>query len=146
MRWDIEIGFWSEVVIVDHKNELLPNRWQRFVNFGADYTIEIGNGLGVTAEYFEIGEPAEPFGSSNPDQFLASSVDYALGIADVFRGVFYYDLGRRESYNFVAWIHTLDSWQFSLNGFWNPAFSALNYDSATMLTGRGILAIITFNH
>ena len=39
MRWDIVIGFWSEIVIVDRKNQLLLNRWQRIINVGADYTI-----------------------------------------------------------------------------------------------------------
>jgi len=146
MRWDIEIGFWSEIVVVDRGAESPLNRWQRFINVGADYTIAIGNGIGVTCEYFEMGEPSEPLGSSNPAQFVAGSVDYSLGIADVVRGVFYYDLEQKKSYTFLAWMHTLDNWQFSLNGFWNPAASALNYDSKGMLMGRGIQITVTFNH
>ena len=146
MRWDIEIGFWTEIVIVDRSSEFPLNRWQRFIDVGADYTLRIGNGVGVTGEYFEIGEPAEPFGSSNPAQFIAGAVDYSLGIADVVRGIFYNDIERRESYSFLAWIHTLDNWQFSLSGFWNPPASSLNYDSRSMLAGKGIQITTTFNH
>lgn len=146
MRWDIEIGFWSEIVIVDRNNEFPLNRWQRFINLGADYTIEIGNGLGVNGEYFEIGEPAEPFGSSNPTQFIAGSLDYSLGIADAIKGVFFHDLEEKESYTFLTWIHKLDNWQFSINVFWNPPASNLNYDSESILTGKGIQATVNFNH
>jgi len=146
MRWDIEIGFWSEIVVVDRGTESLMNRWQRYINVGADYTLGIGDGIGVTGEYFEIGEPSEPLGSSNPAQFVAGSVDYSLGIADLARGVFYHDLERGESYSFLAWMHTLDNWQFSLNGFWNPPASTLTYDSGSMLTGRGIQITVAFNH
>ena len=147
MRWDIEIGFWSEIVIVDFDNDELPlNRWRRFINMGADYTIGIGNGIGVMGEYFEIGEPSDPFGGANPARFLAASLDYSLGIADIVKGVFYNDLERNESYSFLAWIHTLDNWQFSLNGFWNPPSSSLNYDSGSMLAGKGVRLSITFNH
>ena len=146
MRWDIEIGFWSEIVVVDRGAESLLNRWQRFINVGADYTIGIGNGIGVTGEYFETGEPADLLGSSNPDQLIAGSVDYSLGIADVIKCVFYHDLGRGESYSFFAWVHTLDNWKFSFNGFWNPPASILNYDSGSMLNGKGIQITIAFNH
>lgn len=146
MRWDIVVGFWSEIVVVDRGTESPLNRWQRFINVGVDYSLGIGNGIGVTSEYFEIGEPAEPFGSSSPAQFVAGSVNYSLGIADIVRGVFYHDLERRESYSFLAWTHTLDNWEFSLNGFWNPPASTLNYDSGSMLNGRGLQITMTFNH
>jgi len=146
MRWDIEIGFWTEIVIVDRSGDWPLNRWQRFINVGADYTIGIGNGIRVTGEYFEIGEPPEPFSSSNPAQVVAGSIDYVLGIADGVRCILYRDMKRRDSYTFLAWTHTLDNWQFSINGFWNPLASFLNYDSGSMMAGKGIQITTTFNH
>lgn len=146
MRWDIEIGFWTEIVMVDRGGELPINRWQRFINAGADYTIGIGNGIRVTGEYFEIGEPAEPFGSSNPTRFVAASHDYTLGLADGVRCILYRDLKRGDSYTFLAWTHTLDNWQFSLNGFWSPPASTLNYDLESMMVGKGIQITATFDH
>ena len=146
MRWDIEIGLWSEFVVVDRNGQFPLSRWQRFINLGADYTIGIGNGIRVTGEYFEVGEPPEPLGSSNPEQLVAGSIDYVLGIADGVRCILYRDLSRRDSYTTIAWTHTLDNWQFSLNGFWNPTASFLDYDSGNMMIGKGIQITATFNH
>jgi hypothetical protein len=147
MRWDIEFGFWVEIVAVELQTDIsFLSRWKRFINIGSDYTFSIGNGLGVTGEYFEIGEPSKIFGSCDPVQFIAGSTDYPLGIADKIKGIFYFDLERSESYAFIAFIHTLDNWQFSLNGFRNPPFSTLNYDSGSMLAGNGIQVTVTYNH
>ena len=146
LRLDIEIGFWSEFVLVDRSSEFFLNRWQRFINIGADYTIGIGNGVRLTGEYIEIGEPIKPFGSSNPVQYFTNSLDYTLGIVDVLKGVFYYDVKQKELYNFIAWIHTLDNWQFSFNGFWNPRTRLINNDSNDILVGKGMQLSITFNH
>jgi hypothetical protein len=146
MRWDIEIGLWSEFVVVDRNGQFPLSRWQRFMNLGADYTIGLGNGIRITGEYFEVGEPTEPLGSSNPEQFIAGSIDYVLGIADGVRCILYRDITRKDSYTFFAWTHTLDNWQFSLNGFWNPPASFLDYDSGNMMAGKGIQITATFNH
>ncbi|MBD3169023.1 MAG: hypothetical protein GF307_06035 [candidate division Zixibacteria bacterium] len=145
-RWDIEIGFWSEIVLVEQENIPLFNKWRRFINIGSDYTLDIGNGIGLVGEYFEISEPEEAFGSSNPVQFWALSVSYSLGIADEFKGILYYHYSQRELYRFVSWSHTLDNWRFILNSFWNPVDNALIYNTGGMLVDKGVQLTITFNH
>ncbi len=145
-RWDIEIGFWTELVLVDRDSEILPNRWIRFINIGADYTLNIGNGVGLIYEYFEIGEPDTPLGSSNPVQIHAFSASYILGIADELKSILYYDRSQDDFYRFISWTRTLDNWQFAVNGFWNPTQNELIYDKGGILNGRGIQMTLTFNH
>jgi hypothetical protein len=145
-RWDIEIGLWTEFVLVDQDSELLANRWTRYINIGADYTLDIGNGIGLICEYFEVGQPDDPLGSSDPRQIIAFSSNYLIGIADEIKGIFYYDRSREESYRFIAWTRTLDNWLFALNGFWNPAENALIYNSNGILSGKGLQLTVAFNH
>lgn len=146
MRWDIEIGLWTEIVIAEQDSDRFSFRWQRFINLGADYTLAIGNGLGLIGEYLEIGEPETPLGSTHPQQFYALSISYSLGIADEIKGIFYHDVSRGDFYRYISLSHTLDNWRFILNGFWNPAENALIYNSEGMLVGRGLQLTLTFNH
>jgi hypothetical protein len=145
-RWDIEIGLWTEFVLVDQDSEVLANRWTRYLNVGADYTLDVGNGFGLICEYFEVGQPKDPFGNSNPQQLYAFSSNYLLGIADEIKGIFYYDRSREEFYRFISWTRTLDNWLFAVNGFWNPVMSTLIYNSNGILSGKGIQLTVTFNH
>ena len=145
-RWDIEIGLWTEFVLVDQNSGELANRWIRYINIGADYTLDIGNGIGLICEYFEVGQPNDPLGNSIPQQLYAYSSNYLFGIADEIKGIFYYDRSQDEFYRFISWTRTLDNWLFAVNGFWNPDENALIYNSNGILSGKGMQLTATFNH
>ena len=52
-KWDLGVGLWFESTLMQsHTNNVMIRRWETYFNFGMDYTLPLGNGLNLTAEYF----------------------------------------------------------------------------------------------
>ncbi|RQV99464.1 MAG: hypothetical protein EH225_11525 [Calditrichaeota bacterium] len=147
-RWDIEIGFWGELVLSRQDNRLLPYRWRRLANVGADYTLELGNGIHVLGEHFISEESKDALGNGTGYSLSAVSADYPLGVVDNVQGIFYYNWENEEWYRFLNWRRVYDHWTFFLMLFWNPdqVFTISNQSTVNNLAGKGIQIMLVFNH
>ena len=147
-KWDAGIGLWFEAVLSYRDLDYKPLSYQRLTNIGADYTFDIGSGLGVIMEYFTMSMSDHAFGSGQDISLTALSVNYPLGLLDNLTGMVYYEPDHNNWYRFVNWQRTYDNWQFFLMGFWNPDQYQLYQTSLenNLYAGKGIQLMIVFNH
>lgn len=147
-KWDVEIGLWFEGTLIHQQNELLPLPWQRALNFGLDYTFDIGNGFYFMGEHFNLTRTQEAFSSGDDINFSAVLLRYPLGLLDEITGIFYYDWENKELYRFLSWQRTYDKWRINVIGFWNPEDFQI-YPSASgnnPFVGKGFQVTIIFNY
>jgi hypothetical protein len=148
-KWDMEIGFWLEAVLIHHDIDLFPElKYRRFVNVGGDYTFGLGNGLHALGEHLILEISEEPFGSGERFQFSALSLNYPVGLVDNVTGVLYYDWENESWYRFVNWQRTYDTWRFYLMAFWNPEQFQIYQGQEQIHTfaGKGIQVMAVYNH
>lgn len=147
-KWDIEIGFWLELAVSYQDNQLLPYAWRHLGNIGADYTLEIGNGLNILAEHFISEESSAAFSSGEGFAFSGATFSYPMGIIDQLDGIFYYDWEEEDYYRFLDWRRTYDRWTFFIMVFWNPNISRSypNQSTVNNFAGKGFQLMVVFNH
>jgi hypothetical protein len=152
-RWDLAIGVSVEDVVtfsqpaVDLFRMHLTPQWQNALSVGADYTIPLGNGLGLLTEHMLVST-ADPEMESDARHLTAATVSYPLGLLDNLRGLVYYDWRNQGLYRFVSWQRTLDNWTFSIAGFWNPdrPQGFMGGSGGRAGAGKGIQLMVVFNH
>jgi hypothetical protein len=147
-KWDIGIGLWFEAAWIHQKNGLLPYPWQRALNLGLDYTFDIGNGLYVLGEHFNLARTQNAFGTGLTSDFSAFLIRYPLGLLDDITGIFYYDWENNDFYRFISWQRTYDKWRINVIGFWNPdVFQVYPTRSGeNLFAGKGIQIMVIFNY
>ena len=147
-KWDIGIGLWFEGTLTHQKHNLIVEPWQRIVNIGLDYTFDIGNGLYILGEHFNLARTQEAFGSGSDTDFTAILLRYPIGLLDDITGIFYYDWENEDWYRFFSWQRTYDKWRFNIIAFWNPAdFQIYPTTSGNSpFVGKGIQVTIIFNY
>jgi hypothetical protein len=125
----------------------LTPQWQNALSVGADYTIPLGNGLGLLTEHMLVST-ADPEMESDARHLTAATVSYPLGLLDNLRGLVYYDWRNQGLYRFVSWQRTLDNWTFSIAGFWNPdrPQGFMGGSGGRAGAGKGIQLMVVFNH
>ena len=147
-KWDIGIGIWFEAVLSHRNLDYKPLSYQRTTNVGADYTFDIGNGLGLIMEYFTMSMSDRAFGSGEDISLTALSVNYPLGLLDNLTGMVYFESDQNNWYRFFSWQRTYDNWRFYLMGFWNPDQYQLYQTGLenNLYAGKGIQFLVVFNH
>lgn len=147
-KWDIGIGIWFEGVLIHQDSSLLPWKWRRALNIGADYTFGIGNGLNVFGEYFLLGNSQKAFGSGENIEFSAFMLRYPLSILDSISGIFYYDWENKEFYRLINWQRTYDKWSINVLGFWNPKDFQIYQQQGTngLFAGTGFQVMVIYNY
>ena len=145
---DIGIGLWFESSIVHTDFEYLPAAYNRSLSVGADYTLGIGNGLGLMTEVFNFSASDKTFGEGDGATFSALSVTYPLTIFTNLSGIVFYDWTNNDLYNFINCTFTFDKWTFYMMGFWNPdrfqVFPGIR--EVNLFAGKGIQLMAVFNH
>ena len=147
-KWDVGIGLWIEGSLVHQQHDLIPMPWQRAWNIGLDYTFDIGNGLYVLGEHFNLARAQEAFGSGEDTDFSAVLLRYPLGLLDDITGIFYYDWDNNDWYRFLSWQRTYDKWRFNVIAFWNPSGFQI-YPSTSgnnPFVGKGIQITIIYQY
>ena len=147
-KWDIEVGFWLEGVLIyrDLSNDKFT--YQRQTNVGLDYTFDIGNGLGAITEYFTMRISDKAFGAGQGISLTAFSLNYPIGVLDNLTGMVYYDWDNKNCFRFISWQRTYDNWRFYLMGFWNPDHYQLFQTGMenNLFVGKGLQLLVVFNH
>ncbi len=161
-KWDLGVGVWFEASFIPQEDESLLCPRQRALTIGLDYTFDIGNGLHVLGEYFELtsgksrGAAADESVAGSSDttrrdtfRFAAISLSYSLGLVDNLSGIVYYDRENRDAYTFFRWQRTYDRWNFHLMAFWNPERFRIyrtEETDANLLAGKGIQVMVVFHY
>jgi len=146
-KWNLGFGLWGEAALV-HQRSSLALAYQRFWTLGADYTVGVGNGLYVLAEYSRFDTPATALGSGPGFAFSGLMMNYPVGILDRVSAIVYANWKQSQWYRILTWQRSYDVWTFYLLLFWNPKQPlALGLQQqTTAFAGRGLQIMATFNH
>lgn len=149
-RWDVGVGLWFEGVLWHNasKSLVLPE-WETFLNIGSDYTLGVGNGINVTAEYFRFQlSSTNTVSTGTTMNFLALAANYPLGIMNTLSAMVYYNPDLNDWYRMLSVQRKYDYWSFYLFGFWNPERIILYNASGekNIFSGAGfqLMAVVNF--
>lgn len=147
-KWDIVIGVWLEGVVTHRDTEIAYMKYQRMWTIGADYTFDIGNGLNVLTEYFDMKNSETLTGDGEGAKFSGISTSYPIGLLDLVSAIYYYNWTNRLNYLSLNWQRTYDNWAFHLTGFYNPESAGINETQKTNsdLPGKGFQIVIVYNY
>lgn len=150
-KWDLGIGLWfeSSVTLTDVNNLSLLNvpKVQDAWNVGADYTFGVGNGLGLTVEYFRyhVGDKFVVNGTTL--NVVGSLFTYPVSILDNLSAMIFYIPGSNLMYNYVNWTRTYDNWTLYAIGYWNPTtpLTISQTQGKNLFTGKGLQLMVNYN-
>ncbi|MCD6180216.1 MAG: hypothetical protein J7K39_09975 [Bacteroidales bacterium] len=148
IKIDWHIGLWLEGSWANKNANLGMLTNQEMITLGADYTFGIGNGLYLALEYFTAANDTKAFEFKDPIHFLATSINYPVGLFDNVNAIFYYDSANNTVYNFFNWQKKLNSISINIMAYWNPISSTLPTAGGTnnLYGGKGIQLMLVFNH
>lgn len=147
-KWDIGVGLWFESsTTIAQQNNLLVPLYQDMWNIGMDYTIPLGNGLGVTVEYLRFHTGNKFFIDGNSVSIMGTMFNYPLSILDNVSSMFFYLPEMKSIYNYVSWSRTYDNWTFYAIGFWNPStpLSISPTQGSNLFAGKGVQLMVNYN-
>lgn len=79
-KWDLGIGLWFELAYIRKHKDLDVLTHQTQLNIGADYTLPIGNGLGVTLEHLTTSYDRSFLAATAPIHISAALFNYPLSL------------------------------------------------------------------
>src|SRR4030042_1629652 len=145
-KFDLLVGLWVEGAMI--REGLVKNGFPRYLNLGADYTFNLGNGLNLMTEFFNFSIADKAFIRGDGTSFTAVSLTYPFSIINNLNFIIFYDWENSDLYNFINWSWQFDKWSFYLKGFWNPDRFQLyqGLETANLFAGKGIQIMAVFNH
>jgi hypothetical protein len=150
-KWDIGIGLWfeSSVTLTDKKNYVIPTVFsvQDAWNIGADYTFGIGNGLGVTVEYFRYHLGQQFLTGGSAVNLIGTMLTYPISMLDNLSAMVFYTPDKNLAYNYFSWSRTYDNWSLYAIGFWNPnvPLTISQSQNRNLFSGKGIQLMVSYN-
>ena len=153
IRADVIVGLWFETSwthLMTHDFTILPGvslKNQLMNTIGTDYTIGIGNGLGVTLEHmlYSISNKVSDFESNV--NFTAVNFTYPVSLFGNANAILYYDWTNKGLYSFVGFNYQIKEVTLYLMGYWNPKTNALPVQSgAERFTGKGVQVMAVWNY
>lgn len=148
-KWDIGPGIWFEASIsMFEKTDLLFFRFQDMWNAGADYTLPIGAGLNVTAEYFRLHFGDKILKEGTTVNFFGSMITYPVSIIDNVSAMVFYAKETGKFFNYISYARTYDNWNFYVIGFWNPENNlpiGIKPGGRNLFAGKGVQLMASFN-
>ena len=141
-------GLWFEAALIRRDTDLLLLRHERFLTLGLDYTLDIGNGLGVVVEHLVRDFGGEFWESDRGLGISALALNYSLGLHDSLDALVYYDWTGQEAYVQLSWKKVYDRWTFYLIGFSNPDRDVLGLEEegSFFAAGKGAMVVFSFSH
>lgn len=139
-NFDIDIGAWIEAVA--EKSQINPGYsfWNQYLTIGADYTLDISNGVHILAEHFTKATGMSYYGQTNRAQYSAFMTDFNVNTLDSFKGIIYYDWIAKKAYPFAALARTYDNWQINLSIFNSSISTTGEY------LGKGAQIVVIYNY
>lgn len=149
-KWDVEIGVWfeSSISLLQDNTLSIPTKTD-MLNVGADYTLPIGNGLGVTLEYFRYHTGDKLFAGGASAQLVGSMLTYPVSLLDNLSGmVFFLPAGANSMWlNYLTWSRTYDNISLYLMAYWNPVnynLPVLQTQGRNLFAGKGLQVMASF--
>jgi len=153
-KWDVGVGLWVEASMTALKKDatspaLLPARTD-MINLGADYTVPVGNGLGLTLEYFRYHVGERFFTDGASAQVIASMISYPVSLLDnLSLMVFYVPTPDKKLWmNYLSWGRSYDNLSVYLIGFLNPtdySLPVMPSQGRNIFAGKGMQLMISYN-
>ena len=148
-KWNVGVGLWGEAAVVHEGTALAVPRWQRFWTVGADYTVGVGNGLYVLAEFSRFDTLSSALGAGGGGSFTGLLVNYPVGIVDRVSAIVYRSWSAHQWFRILTWQRAYDAWTLYLLAFWNPeqpqGLEAAQQQGQAF-AGSGLQLLVTFNH
>lgn len=151
-KWDLGIGLWVEGSFTAlEKNPYITSPLRTdLLNLGMDYTFPLGNGLGVTAEYFRYHAGDRFVSGGIAANVLASMISYPVSLIDnVSVMVFCLPAnGKTNWMNYLSWSRTYDNLSVYLIGFLTPEGYSLPQPatgSRNLFAGKGVQLMMSYN-
>ena len=165
-KWDIEIGLWLEAVL---QQNMVPDRfiaadsipgdipdpgaatlydWMKIMTVGADYTLNIGNGIHVLCEHMAFAFSDEVSGWDDDRQISAYSISYPIGYLDTVSAIGFFSWETESYYQYLAWQRTWDDLILKLSLFHYPDAGVPGgvYTRSLVGTGYGGQITVIFDH
>lgn len=150
-KWDVGVGLWFETSITytDTKGSIEPflYKMKDMWNVGTDYTLPIGNGVGVSVEYFRYHFGAQFLTNGTAINLIGSTINYPLSILDNVSAMVFYLPQTKSMYNFLSWNRSYDQWSLYLFGFWNPStpLAITQSQGSNLFAGKGLQIMLNYN-
>lgn len=151
-KWDIGIGIWfeSSITFTDTKHLTLPAVFpvQDLWNVGADYTFGIGNGLGMTMEYFRYHGGNQFLVNGLSVNVLGTMLTYPVSLMDNVSGMIFYLPEQKAWMNYLSWARTYDNLSLYFIGYWNPDNVQLitaQAQNKNLFAGKGLQIMVDYN-
>jgi hypothetical protein len=147
-KWDVGVGLWFESsTTITQQNNILVPRFQDMWNVGADYTLPVGSGLGVTVEYLRFHTGNTFFVEGYSVNLIGTMLNYPLSILDNLSAMVFFVPGENLTYNYISLSRMYDNWGLYAIGYWNPTFPlAISQTSGSNLfAGKGVQLMVNYN-
>lgn len=153
-QWDVGVGIWFETSASWVKQ--IPGTtfpipvFNDLLTIGIDYTLQLGNGPGITLEYFRY-HAGERWWTGGVDMHLIGTMwTYPLTILDNISAMIFYMpmLGRDQWMSYVSWTRSYDKLSIHAIGFWNPEYSTIpgfQQTSTSMYNGKGVQIMLSYH-
>lgn len=148
IRVDVGVGLWLESSIIHTNKSLNGINNQMMTTLGGDYTVGVGNGVGITLEHLFYAFSGDSGGFR--DSFTNYSVlnlNYPISLATNINTILYYDWRGRNIYTHLSIDYTIGDLSFYLIGHINPDSSSIPlYGQSDRFMGKGARLMIVYNH
>jgi hypothetical protein len=146
---DIGIGLWIEnsfsSTIIDKDTSLQT----LMSTLGADYTFNVGNGLGATLELFYVNSKFNFSKQILANGFFSSIIiTYPITILDNLNSVTMFDITGKNLYQFIGWQRTYDHISFNLMLSLNPdsgSDNILKFRGNQFFSGNYLQFLLSYN-
>jgi hypothetical protein len=148
-KWDLGVGLWFESsTTITEKNWIMVPRFQDMLNVGIDYTLPVGNGLGVTFEYLRYHARDNFFTKGNTANLIGSMFSYPISMMDNLSAMFFYIPNHSALFNYATWNRNYDKWSIYAIGYWNPVNTQMllfQSGSTNLFAGKGVQVMVSYN-
>lgn len=147
LRLDREVGLWFESSWTITGGNIGEYRNQEMITLGGDYTLDVGNGIGLTFEQLFYSFDEKAFNFKNIYTFSAIMATYPLSIFDDLSAIIYYNWKDHNIYNLINWQHHFKHLSLHTIFYWNPDNSSLPLQSGgEHFMGKGIRIMLVWDH
>jgi hypothetical protein len=145
VRADVVAGIWFETAWTLLTDDIFFKN-QLMTTIGADYTIGIGNGLGITLEHLLYSIGPKSFDFDNNINFTAVNFTYPVSLFGNANAILYYDWKSKGLYSFAGFNYQIKNIILYLMAYLNPKTNTLPMQSgAERFTGKGIQLMAVWN-
>ena len=148
LKVNIEVGLWVEASFTRFNRSFGLYTNQEMITAGADYTLNIGNGITAAFEHFVYSGDQKAFEFINPTYFSALSLSYPINVFNNIRVMTFYNWKDNKGFLFLTWLKQFNRLSFYVMGYWNPQTFSLPGQSAigNRFAGKGAQVMVVWNH